>query len=187
MKRLIVISLVFMASMFFTSIIHAEELREKDFIAEFGQPNNPELLLNVRGSVTLNNTDKDAVFTYLANLENDIHIYPGTLSVQLISGDGGTGSIYQETIYFGGALADVIVTVLDYKDDKWFQFKSTNLLQNVSAYRLTSAGNGVVKVELESFVEVPMGVTQADMEYYMTLVLHNIITGMNTTGQVTIH
>ena len=173
--------------MFFTSSIYAKELREADFIAEFGQPSNPELLLNVRGSVILDNIDRDTVFTYLANLENDPNIYPGTFSSALISGNGGVGSIYHETIYFGGTVGDIVVTVLEYKDDKWFKFKSDNLLQNVSAYRITPARKHGVKVELESFVEVPMGVTQADMENFMTLVLQSIITEMNTTGQITIH
>jgi hypothetical protein len=164
----------------------AKELNMSDYEAEFGQAADPARLLNVEGTVTLHDISPEEVFAFVSNLENDPQLYPGTFNAVRTSGDGGVGTTYTETIYFGGAISDITATILGYKENHWLKFKADNLLNNVSAYEVKASGSDDTELELESFVYVPEGVTQADMELFMTLVFQNMMTAFNTTGEIEI-
>lgn len=159
-------------------------LTEQDYIDEFGAPENPEQLLQVQGWLLIEDTSREEAFEFLSDLENDPLIYPGTLSAVRTSGDGGVGTTYEETIVFGGVESDIVATILEYKQDKWLKFKADNLLQNVSAYRLYPTFSGHTVLKLESYVVVPEGVTQEDMEAYLNLVFGNMLTELDTTGHI---
>jgi hypothetical protein len=163
---------------------HRYDLTEQDYYDEFGAPQNPDNLLHVEGWLLIEDTSKQEAFAFLSDLENDPLIYPGTLSAVRTSGDGGVGTTYDETIIFGGVQSDIVATILGYKQNKWLKFKADNLLQNVSAYKLRQKRGGDTLLKLESYVEVPEGVGQADMEAYLNLVFSNILTQLDTTGQV---
>lgn len=167
--------------------VMAKELKPSDYVAEFGQAEDPTRLLNVEGTVTLHNISPEEVFAYVSNLENDPHLYPGTFTAVRVSGDGGVGTVYNETIYFGGVISDITATILGYKENHWLKFKADNLLNNVSAYEVKASGANDTELELESYVYVPAGVTQSDMELYMTLVFQNMMTAFDTTGEISIH
>src|SRR5690349_5740744 len=82
----------------------------------------------VEGSVVLDNVDQETTFSFVSNLENDPAWYPGTLSSQLVSGDGGAGTQYQEVVAFGPQPVTITATVLASQPDHRFSFTSDSFL-----------------------------------------------------------
>jgi hypothetical protein len=142
--------------------------------------------LHVVGHLTINNTTKEEVFDYLANLENDVHWYPGTLSSTLVSGNGGAGTVYQETVFFFEQEIPVTATVLKVKPHRSFWFTSGGVFTNLTNYRVRKAGHHKVRFTLDSTVEATNGVTQEFFEQYLTLAFQNLLTAMGKTGTIEI-
>jgi hypothetical protein len=145
-----------------------------------------ENLLHVKGSVLIHDTTKSEVYDFVSNLDNDTQWYPGTLTSELVSGNGGPGSVYHETIVFGGTQANITATVLAAVPNNSFWFTSDGLLTNLTRYRLQRRQGGDVEFTLSSVVQVPEGVTQADMENYLTYAFTLLLGALGKTGEITI-
>jgi hypothetical protein len=140
----------------------------------------------VEGSVLLDNVDQETVFNYVANLENDPSWYPGTLSSQLVSGDGNTGSQYQEVVAFGPEPVSITATVLGVQPNHRFSFTSDSFLVNVTEYEVRRRPDGKTELVLSSYVQLPPGFSREMLVGYLNLVLNTLPGALGTTGTVSI-
>lgn len=140
----------------------------------------------VQGSVLLDNIDQHTVFSFVSNLENDPSWYPGTLSSQLISGDGGAGSKYQEVVAFGPQPVTITATVLGVQPDHRFSFTSDSFLVNITEYEVRQRPDGKTELIVSSYVQLPAGFSRDALVGYLGYVLNVLPNALGTTGTVTI-
>ncbi len=140
----------------------------------------------VQGSVLLDDIDQETVFNYVANLENDPSWYPGTLSSQLVSGDGGAGTTYQEVVAFGPEPITITATVLGVQPNHRFSFTSDSFLVNVTEYEVRQRPDGKTELIVSSYVQLPPGFSREALVGYLNLVLNTLPGALGTTGTVSI-
>lgn len=140
----------------------------------------------VEGSVVLDNTSRASLYNFVADLENDPLWYVGTLSSERISGNGGPGTKYVETVAFGPTPVQVTATVLYTQPNNRFIFTSDSFLTNLTEYRVKNRPQGKAELTIRSLVQLPEGFTEEQLVGYLELVLNTLPGAMGTTGTVTI-
>jgi len=66
------------------------------------------------------------VWAYLSDFRSTNDWDPGTVTTELISGDGGTGTVYHNTSKFLGRETEVVYTVRRYEPERLIQLEGVN-------------------------------------------------------------
>lgn len=140
--------------------------------------------VNVTGEVIIYNADRQEVFNFVADLGNDHLWWPGTISSELVEGDGGNGSVWQEYIFFGEGLFPIRATLMGTVPGSHVWFTSDGILPNLTHYHLRDGANGEVIMTLQSQVVLPEGVTKEFMEQYLFLTFQNLLGVLGEEGEV---
>jgi hypothetical protein len=169
-----------------TGALFASPVRAMDQLSQQAESQFIDLsqVVFVQGSVVLDDIGPGATFNFITDLENDPLWYPGTLSSELISGNGGPGSTYQEVVAFGPEPITITATVLAVRPNHRFLFTSDSFLANVTQYEVQRRPHHKTKVTISSFVQLPPGFTKEALEEYLTLVLNTLPGALGTTGTV---
>lgn len=184
MKRVVVIGVLalVLASLSLAPVALAQSANTD---AEIAANQGRGTSLHITGTLIIHDITVEEVYAFTSDLSNDHLWYPGTFSSVLVEGDGGKGSVYEEEIFFGGAFATIYATVVHLVPNRHFWFTSDTLLTNETRYDYKQRGNNV-EFTLDSFVQVPEGTTDADMELYLTGVFYNLLANLGRTGEIII-
>jgi hypothetical protein len=143
--------------------------------------------LHIQGTLVIHNITVEEVWAFTSNLENDDVWYPGTFDATLVSGDGGRGSVYTETVCFGGGCVSITATILQYVPNNKLRFMSDGILINETQYTYHQNPDGSVRFNVDSFVEAPAGVTQTDLENFLAFAFTLLLGALGRTGEISFH
>lgn len=67
-----------------------------------------------------------AVFAYLSDFRNTTEWDPGTVTTELVQGDGGVGSVYHNVSEFNGRQTELDYTVVEHQEPSLLVLRGTN-------------------------------------------------------------
>lgn len=109
------------------------------------------------GTVEIKNVTREQLASFTSDTRNDVYWYPGVSSVVRTRGNGGTGTIYDETINFGGTNFTDQVYVAALVPGYLFVENSINgPIQSSGVLTYASTTDGA-KLTLRGLIPVPQG------------------------------
>lgn len=141
-------------------------------------------VVSIDGDVVIQDMSPAEVYGFVHDLNNDPLWYPGVLSSQLISGDGGPGTVYQESFYYNGYIVPIYATILDVTTNEEVWFTSNGVFTNLTRYSFIAQGDDT-KFRIKSMVELPEGIPAAFMQDYMNLTFSNLLNALGAEGEIT--
>ncbi len=135
-------------------------------------------------TMTVNNTTAQELYDFVSDLNNDHFWYPGIISTTLISGNGGSGSLYLQTADLGAGAFDNNIYVKVARDGKRVVLEGTgDFITYTANYRFKDKNNG--KAEFRNFSKVSgPGLTQDALNQYETFSLSNLMNHLGKTGNI---
>lgn len=171
-KRLVTISLMLLAIMLMVAPIASAQVPSttNDTNANNGRGSYQ----HVTGKIIIHDIAVEDVYAYVADLHHDTCWYPGTLTSELVSGDGGKGSVYHEQVGFFGQVFDISATVLHLVPNKHVRFTSDGIFINQTRYDMKQLQDGSTEFIIDSFVLVPEGATY-DWNLYLQALTYQLL------------
>lgn len=140
-------------------------------------------------TLTLKGVTRQQVASFTSDVRNDVYWYPGVLDAQRVSGNGGKGTLYTETINFGGTTFTGNVSVLAYLQGHYIvEYSYGGFVESTGLLIWEDAADGA-KFTLYGLIPaipgVPIDVLRQQLAYADNLASTNLLNHFNTTGTTT--
>jgi hypothetical protein len=137
-------------------------------------------------TVDLKGVSKNDLFDFVTDVGNDIYWYPGVVDAPRLSGDGRTGTVYQETINLGGGFQYTDnVTIEAFLENHYDVEVSTGGPVNSWGYLVIKNTPEGASLTLVGVVPQNPFLTADALQQALTFAYGNLASHYNTTGTVT--
>jgi len=139
--------------------------------------------------LNINGVSGDTLEEFTNDVRNDVFWFPGVTNVVRTQGNGRTGTVYQETLNFGGVTFTDDVVVAGFVGNKWMIQNSINGPVNSSGILFWNNTLKGGRFALYGLVPIPQGTSLPDFKAQLSqanfAAMNNLMAHFNTTGTIT--